>query len=486
MNKYIGAISTNLVFFIINTLFFLIMTPISIRVMGVDFYGLLSILYAIALFLNVGTLGIGSIVNKFSAESNNLSIDYSAKVLTSGFLIVLMMSILTSLLMFLARALIAGNIKTTSNLQRDFYYALFWIILSIFPQFLAKVPQGFFLSRYENILARSMDSLISMLPWIGAICIALVQKNLVKVAEWFFFVQWIVFLIYFVILVRKVSYHLYFDGILLRKMLNFSGFMFINSVAITFFQQFDRVIVGFVLGPAIAGVYSVGTSVGLRIPLIAGQVTELMIPYASLKDFQDERERLFIVFRKLSQYVSLTVAGIGGFLILWMDKILSLWISPSYALNYSNPFRILVIAYGLISLSRPADQTLTGLGKVKFTSLVYLFSSVAMLSGVYVFSLHFGLFGAACADCIMVILLVFNLYTYHNLSKKISWMAVINDLQWGFFLPIIIYILLFIAQTIIFKLLLTAILGITLIMVIRKDDWIRAWFWQQARRIVHI
>ena len=99
----------------------------------------------------------------------------------------------------------------------------------------------------------------------------------------------------------------------------------------------DRVIVGFV-GPATAGVYAVGTSVGLRMSMVTGQATEVMIPYASLKDAANDRFKLYAVFRKLSKYISLMVACLGGLLVLWMDEILSLWISPAYASNYSNIF----------------------------------------------------------------------------------------------------------------------------------------------------
>jgi O-antigen/teichoic acid export membrane protein len=485
MNKYFKAVSTNFVFFVINSLLFLVITPLSIRTMGVDFYGLWSILLAIALFSNIGTIGIGAIVNKYSAEFESNGREYHHKVLTSGFIIIAPMAIIASSLVLLLRKFISGNLQTTSSLQSDFYNALLWIAFSLIPQFLAKVPQGYFLSQYENKLARSMDFLSNMLPWIGAICISVIDKNLEKVAEWFFLVQLIGFLIYLIILLRRVGYRLNFDNKLSRKMVNFSGFMFIESMAISFFQQFDRIIVGFVLGPVMAGVYSVGTSIGLRLSLITGQVTEVMIPFASLKDSLNEHERLFVVFRKLSQYVSLIMAGIGSILVLWMDDLLSLWISPSYAHNYSNPFCLLVIAYGLLSLSRPAHQTLTGLGKVKFTSLVYLVSSVAMLGVVYKLSILFGLEGSAFANMIMGTLLVYNLFIYHILVQKIPWRAVITDLQWGFFLPVIMYSLLLFNQTMFFRSLLTIILGLLLIIVLLKDDWAHAWLSQLVKRIVH-
>ena len=49
MNKYLRAISSNLIFFTINAVFFLVITPVLIRVMGEEFYGLWTILMALML-----------------------------------------------------------------------------------------------------------------------------------------------------------------------------------------------------------------------------------------------------------------------------------------------------------------------------------------------------------------------------------------------------------------------------------------------------
>jgi len=58
MNKYLQAISANYIFFGINSIFFLIITPIAIRIMGDELYGLWTILIAILLLSNVGSLGM--------------------------------------------------------------------------------------------------------------------------------------------------------------------------------------------------------------------------------------------------------------------------------------------------------------------------------------------------------------------------------------------------------------------------------------------
>ncbi len=156
-----------------------------------------------------------------------------------------------------------------------------------------------------------------------------------------------------------------------------------------------------------------------------------------------------------------------------MHEILSLWISSDYADKYAGAFKILIVAYTLLSLCRSGHQTLIGLGKVKFTSLVYLFSSIFMLISLYFLSRFFGLIGAAIANLIMVILLVFNLYVYKTLSMQIRLRDVIEDLGWGIFLPLIVFFLSFFLPwiTITGKIMITLLIcaGFSIIMLRDKS-----------------
>jgi O-antigen/teichoic acid export membrane protein len=487
MNKYLRAISANIIFFVISGIFFIAITPFAFKVMGEEFYGLWSVLLALMLFSNVGSLGIDTIVMKFASETpaQGDAQMQNNRVMTAGYLIVFAMSLITAVILLLARNPVADNINTSIELKGQFRLAILWIAASVFPQFLACVPRGFLLSQLLNREARIIELFSSILLWLGAIVITFFEKNLVSIAVWCLFSNLLVFGLYFWVVQRVKPLLFQPDVTTLRKMLNFSGYMFLESLAITMFSQLDRVIVSFTLGPALAGVYSIGTSLASRLSMATGQATAVMTPYASLKESLSEQQKLYLTFRQLSRYISLMLAGISGFLIIWMHEILSIWISTGFATCYAETFRILIIAYTLLSLSRPAHQTLTGLGKVKITSLVYLSLTVAMLAGVYILSFHFGLNGAASANCIMGMLLVYNLFVYHDLAQRIPWKAVLSDLKWGLFIPIIIYNLLFLNQAITVKLLLTIILGIIVLMVALKDDWVRVWLWHRVKYIVH-
>ena len=436
--KYINAIFSNYIFFILNTIFFLVITSISIRVMGEDFFGLWSIINAILLFSGVGTLGMGAIINKFGSEEGDLAAK-AEEILTAGMIIIFPMAILTSGIILLLRGWISSMMNVTLEFQIQFSQALIFTSLSFFPQFLSKIPSGFLYSQLKNKLARLIDFITVFLLWVGVVALAKLTHNLVWMAAWGLVVHSLSLLALLVLAARMGVLRWRVNFVIIKRMLNFSSFSFLESLAVLLFQEFDRILVGIAIGPTAAGVYSVGTSVGGRLSIVTGQATDVMIPYASRKDSLNNHEELFNVLRHLSKAISFLLAILGGLLILWMDKILSIWISPGYAAKYTEIFRIIVLAYIALSLSRPSHQTLTGLGKVKFTSLTYLILSFVMLGSVYGLSKNYGLIGAAIANYCMVFLWIFNFYLYSVISKSISWFSVIKDSFWAIIIPLLFY-----------------------------------------------
>lgn len=475
MNKYLRAASTNFVFLALSVAFFLVITPVAIRTMGEDLFGLWAMLSALMLFSNIGTLGIDTIVMKFSSEipTGADAQTQSNRIMTAGYLIVVVMSVITALLLLFIRNPIADHINVSVELREQFRQAMAWIAAGMIPQFLARVPLGFLLSQLRNMAARQIELFSSISFWAGAIVIALTEKNLTTIAAWCFFNNVLALALYLWIIHRLMPFRFRLDGDSLHRMLDFSGYMFLENLAISLFQHFDKVVVGFTLGPALAGVYSVGTSLALRLSIVTGQATEVMIPYASLQKSLGDQQKLYATFRQLSRYVSIILAGLSSVLVIWMGEILSLWIGPDFARQYADAFRILIIAYSLLSLCRPAHQTLTGIGKVKFTAFIYLFSTILMLAGLFFLSREFGFLGAVSSNLILVLLLVFNLLLYVTFERPLPWRHVLADLKWGLFLPVFVYgsSLLLPNSPLTYKVVETIIVGILLLWVVAKDNF---------------
>ncbi len=439
-NKYIKAISYNFAYFLVSSLAYLVLTPIAIRVMGGEFYGLWMILFAVGQFSLIGTLGIESIVNKFASEVQDGE-DRSANILSSAIVIVFTTALLVAIALLIFRNLLAESIHPSTGYLLQFKNALAVYALVIIPQFVIRVFHGFFLSQILNRFARTMDLLNSLLPLLGGVLLSLFVKDLFLLAMWNLVVSLLVLVLYIMRTRRVIRLHWLPTRATIRRMLGFSGFMFIESAAITLFQQFDRLLVALTLGATALGAYSVATGVGLRLSIIAGSITEVLVPYASRKQSLGEKTALEVVVQKVSRYISLIAALVGGLLIIWMKELLAVWISPQYAEANTVLFCIIILAYSVLSLSRPAHQTLIGLGKVKITSMIYLVASVLMLAVLYLLSRQFGLIGAGLANLVMLLLLGMNLFLLRWFDRGQVWRSFTGHLAMGV-LPLVLAFLL--------------------------------------------
>lgn len=475
MNKYLKAALSNTVFFIFNTVFFLVITSIALRIMGEKFYGLWAILNAILLLSNVGTLGLGLVVNKFSSEAGENALPPDV-IFSTGALLVLPMAIIVAGGIIVLRTWIAKQLNLSGGLAEQFQLALTFTAFSIFFQFFSLIPYGYLLGQLKNTLVRTIELGINISLWIGVVFLAFHFKNLAWMALWGLVIQGIGMVLFFSFASHSVHFYWKVYPEAIQKMLSFSGFTFLESLAVSIFQHFDKILVGFVLGPATAGVYTVATSIGLRIPMITGQVTEVLVPYTSLKESLGKNIEIYKTFRLVSQIMGILAGLIASMLILWMNKILSLWISVEYAEKYSLLFRIIVFAYLFLALVRSGHQTLVGAGKVKFTSMVYLGTSILMISGVFFFSQHFGLVGAGSANFFMIFLFAFNLRTYYFASpKKFPYKNVFFDNGFPLIITLVIFRLTFFsfANHMIYQLLISVALTLISILFVFKEKTVR-------------
>jgi len=471
LNKYLKAVSINIIFFTIGSIAFLVLTPVAINVMGEKYFGLWSIIVAIFQFTGIGALGVGLIVNKFASEKTSSDSEVS-NIISSSIVIITTTAFATFFIILVIRDVLVKSINPPSVYIDQFKAAMIINGISLFPLFISEIFYGYFLSQLKNKLVKTMGLISSIFPWIGGIIISLYIKNLVWLAVWHLFIEMIILAIFFIAITRSMSLKWAPSITMIRKMLGYSKYFLLESISNSLFQRFSRILVGITLGPVFAGVYFVGTSVGLRLEMISIQITQTMIPFASLKQSEGENEVLYDTFRKLSKYISLMIAGMASLLIVWMNEILSIWISPDYAAAYSPFFIILILAYAFKGLSYPAYQTHIGLGNVKTNSLTYLVFSLTLITLLYYLSRLFGLEGAASANLIMVALLVLNLWTYKNLNRNISWNHVFTDLKLGVLLPLVSFIIVFLHAPPFIRAAYSIILGVFAFVTIKNDEFI--------------
>jgi O-antigen/teichoic acid export membrane protein len=229
---------------------------------------------------------------------------------------------------------------------------------------------------------------------------------------------------------RKLGFHCRprLQGGLVAELLHYALFNWMSSAGILLFQSADRLLVGALIGPAAAGAYGIASSTASRVNMLAGQFTQALAPAASTYQTlgrPDEIRKLFINVSRVTSWVLIVT---GSLLVIWMDRILAYWISPSFASQYAQLFRLMVIAYACFSLSRAAHQTLTGLGLVRITAFATVAGASLVLLMIYLLTPAYGLIGAAAGNFFYSFVLIMNIALAWRLGLRTTWTALADVL----------------------------------------------------------
>ncbi|MHC1784984.1 MAG: oligosaccharide flippase family protein [Anaerolineaceae bacterium] len=412
----------NLFFLIFNSVFFLILTPLTLNNMGTADYGIWMILLAFSQLAGLATFGAGSAVEKFIAQSSdeNQSKEFSACI-TFSYAFLTIIGALMVLAVWLLRFWIAELIQTGgAHSFIEIANAVGLMAFSLLPQFLTQISKGIFLGLVKNFWAGFFDSLQTTGLWLGVYILTIFSTDFSKLAWWVLGLSWFSFIFTILVLWKTFRSHRYHPLIIpkmTKAMLHQSLLIWFSSLGIALFQNVDRIIVGYFIGPAAAGVYSLATSVALRITILLGQFTQVLTPLASRWHADGFDDQIVKVYSKVLRFSAWFLFFVSGLLVIWMPIILNLWISPDFSETNGIYFQILIVIYSLFSLARPAQQILNGIGQVEMPALVFFISGVATLVVIAFGARKFGLIGAVVGNATYcgIVVLNFSLSKYFHL-----------------------------------------------------------------------
>jgi O-antigen/teichoic acid export membrane protein len=195
-------------------------------------------------------------------------------------------------------------------------------------------------------------------------------------------------------------------------------FTWIGSLGAVAFQSLDRIMVGMVLGASAAGTYAVASGIATRLYMLVSQFTQVLTPFASSYQEDSSQAQIQTAFRLSSRWGACILVMTASVLVMWMDTILNIWISPQFSEQYASLFRIMVIAYAVYSMAAPAYRIVVGLGWLKVPTAIMIVSGSCTLFMLWILTRNIGLVGAAYANFVYCIVLLINYYTAHRLGLK--------------------------------------------------------------------
>jgi O-antigen/teichoic acid export membrane protein len=331
-----GTISSQ-AFTIISMLVSIVSTPMMLRYLDKDAYGLSILFFQIVNYLSTFDLGIGTAVIRQLAmhrgddEYNILMVN---RILSTGTIAAGVLGLTVAMVAFFFAPFVPDIYHLKPELASDAVPIICWMGLFAGLQFLQRGTGGLFFAHHRQTMIGTPNFLVSLTGTILTVVLLYYGVGL-----WAFVYSSLFQLVtgatiqFF--LLRRYYPHLriqfkYFDAKLLRELFNYGIFLFMNGIAGLIIMQTDRLVIGQVISLAAVSVFSLTT----RIPEVAmglvGRVMDNATPAMMEITTRESKEQALVQYKRILVLVTALCMLLFWLIISLNSWFIALWVGPSF------------------------------------------------------------------------------------------------------------------------------------------------------------
>lgn len=380
-----------------------ITTPILLRFVGEDGYGLQNLALVISGYLAVMDLGMDIPITKFLAGDHAQG-DYRSanRLLNTTLILYLLIGLGGFFLVFLGSDLLVNTVFDVPGKQISAALIIFQLagagfalnLLGSWGRAALCGMQRFDIAsaiRVSTLVGASVAGIIALYMGYG-----LTGFVLVRVVS--YGVSTIALFYYTYHLIPYFRINMKIDLETLRRVKSYVGVGFLLRAAAFITTGLDRALMGMWVSVSVVAVYAIQWSIITPSGGLLNSISAVFFPMVSELHATGRLEELKDIFRKLSRFSAAWALLIFSMLFIYGDVFLRLWVGGSIAekSRYILPLCILSSMVGFLTQGL-VNEVLVGMGKLR-TFSVYIIARAAVLAvGFLIFIPWFGLIGAGLA-----------------------------------------------------------------------------------------
>lgn len=391
---------------IISTIIPLLYTPIMLRILGQEEYGLYSLSNSVISYLSLLNFGFGSaiirFISKFRVEGEHEKIEGITGLILSLYAIIAVIVCVIGFALTKGTGLFFGTGLTTEEIGR---LKILMIIMTVstaisFPvSILSSISVA-----YEKYIFRKMVDMVATIVapilnlvvlFMGYASIGLAMIGLITQIVYGFIFSW-----YCKSKLNVVPRFKNMPFYMTKDILGFSVYIFAGAIIDMLYWATDKVLIGAILGTVAVAVYNIGgtftsmlQNMSLAISGVFGTRVNMMV---FEKQPVEKLSELLIRIGRLQYYiVSLILTGYIVFGQIFID----VWAGKDYSKAY------IIGLLTMIPLAVPLIQNIayavtSAQNKLKFRTIVYAIMAVLNVVATIIVMPKFGIVGAAVCTAI--------------------------------------------------------------------------------------
>jgi O-antigen/teichoic acid export membrane protein len=400
-------------------------TPILIRLMGVEDYGIWAIVSSIVGLAVLAEAGLSTATTTFVSEDLDRGDDESlSTTLTTTLITVLFLSGFASLLLlFVSQSIAPLFPKLHPEQQVTLYTSLQIASISIFFQLLQQSILGVEQAYKNYALMNSVVTGQWFLLCLGWCVIASINPNVIFLCIWQCVITIVSFLCHLCVIFYLLKSHLVrFSWSKERSLeiIQYCSGTWISTLGALLFTKGDRLIVGSILGASSLTIYSAISDFSSAINYFSSKPIQPILPLIStFKSFEENpgiKTALAKIF-KLNAYSS-TILGL--LLLLSSPVLLRLTLPEGLVMESQASFHFLIFITSLYSLNSTGYFILLGLKQTKIFAQINIVSGLISIVGIYIGANSFGLKGAILGNAGFLLTLFFPVVALQKMNMNPS------------------------------------------------------------------
>jgi O-antigen/teichoic acid export membrane protein len=382
----------------------LVITPVLVRGLGKDAYGLWVIVASTAFYFELLRFGFGSAAVKFVAEGWALhDLERVRRVISTAVLVLAV----PGLLLAVTGPLLALAFPLVFDVPEGLETAAFLLVIIVALDLSFAIPSDTLgssligLQRYDALSMTVMgQAIVQAVGWIvilalggGVVALALMTLAVNVLAQGVRFL-WLRRLVPGVAIARR-----FFDRNLVRPIASFSGWVGATDLSDVVINRVDLITVGVAVGVPEAGIYSVGQKLVWLIPRFVSPIVQMYFPHSSELAAKGDMSALrasFVTGTRICVAIAAPLALVLGILA---GPTLDAWVGQGFA--DAVPVVVYLSAAAFVyAFAQAGLMVLRGMGDVRRPALIRGSEAVLNAGLSIALGITIGLDGVALATLI--------------------------------------------------------------------------------------
>ncbi len=382
--------------------------PYLISSLGVEAFGVLTLVWALIGYFSLFDFGLGRALTQQIATKQSLGlISDIPRVIKTGLVFTALTGLLGGGVLFgLAPKLSQSWLNVSADLQNDtlnsLLIAAFGIPFTTLTTGLRGVLEGFEDFKIVNILRIILGVANFGLP---VLAILLFGQSLEYAVASLIIARLLVFMFHLVLVNKKIGDKWMRIRLSVGDFKGVAGFGFwmtVSNVISPLMVTADRFFISAVVGAVSVAYYTVPFEVLVRILIIPGALTVALFPKITALINIDAAAAKYLYLKSL-RIVAVVLAPIVLITIACSHFGLSIWIGEDFADKSWLVMAILVFGIGFNGMAQVPYAAIQAAGNVRITALIHVFELIFYIPLLFASLKMFGINGAACAWVIRVL-----------------------------------------------------------------------------------